>query len=202
MPLKYPVSGGTDFKLVPAGSHLAFCIAVVDLGLQPGAGRFPKPKHQLHLRFETPNERTEYEKDGRQIEAPMVIGSTYTASMSSKAFLRQHLESWRGRPFTDAEAADFDIAKVVGNPCMITVVHEAGGNGKTYANIKGISPVPKGMPVPAGPENKPIVYTPGDVSAYDRLPEWLRKKIDAQLVEQREVSSAEAAEFEDDQIPF
>ena len=58
------------------------------------------------------------------------------------------------------------------------------------------------MPVPAGPENKPIVYTPGDVSAYDRLPEWLRKKIDAQLVEQREVSSAEAAEFEDDSIPF
>jgi len=199
--LTYPAKSNDDAKKVPPGSHIAFCNLIADIGLQPGSGSFPKPRHRLYVRFETPNERVEYEKDGKKKEGPLSVGSFYTASMSKKSTLRKHLESWRGRQFTDEEASAFDISAILGKPCMITVVHETKG-GETYANITNIAPVPKGMQVPAGAENPLICYEPGDVSAYDRLPEWLRKKIDAQLVEQREVSSAEAAEFEDDQIPF
>ena len=100
MPLKYPSTGGGDFKNLSAGSHLAFCILIADIGLQPRRNYPDDPKHQVYFRFETPNERTEYEKDGRKVEGPMTIGTTYTASMSTKANLRKHLESWRGRPFS------------------------------------------------------------------------------------------------------
>src|SRR5690606_8381199 len=97
MALTLPVggNGGGDFKRAPAGSHVAVCNLVADCGLQPGFEG--KPQRKIYVRFEIPSERVEYEKDGKQVEGPLTIGSFYTASMNEKATLRKHLEGWRGR---------------------------------------------------------------------------------------------------------
>lgn len=177
--MKFPVSGGGDFKRAPAGSHVAVCNLVVDVGIQPGRGQFPNPKHQIYVRFEIPEERVEYEKDGKTVEGPITLGQFFTASMNEKANLRKQLEGWRGAKFTDEQAADFDVSKILGQACMLSVVESEAG-GKTYSNIASISKLPKNFPVPAA-ENPLLFYDPEHTKDFDKLPEWLRKKIGEQI---------------------
>ena len=205
MALTLPVgsNGGGDFKRAPAGSHIAVCNLVADVGMQPGSQAFPAPKRKLYIRFEIPAERVEYEKDGKPAEGPLTIGSFYTASMNEKATLRKHLEGWRGKAFTDDEAASFDVGKLLGQACMLSVI-ETDSGGKTYSNISGIGKLPKGMDAPKA-EN-PLLYFDADSSQadYDALPKWLREKIDSQLQQSRPAAN-ESHSFVDDNladVPF
>lgn len=203
MSLKYPVNGGGgDFKRLPAGSHIAVCNLVVDVGLQPGSQAFPKPRRKVYIRFEVPAERVEYEKDGTTHEGPQTIGSFFTASMNEKSILRKALEGWRSKAFTDAEAADFDVAAILGKACMLTVVEDSF-NGKTYSNIASIGALPKGTPAPTA-ENPLLFYSDDKPDQYDALPPWLRKKIDEQLQPEpvREKAAGKSVDFHDDDIPF
>jgi len=196
MALTLPVSGGRDFKNVPAGMHLAICNLLVDAGMQAGTSRFPQLKHRLYVRFETPEHRVEYEHDGKRIEGPLTIGQWYVASMNAKAILRQHLEGWRGKRFTDEEASAFDIENVLGKPCTIIVME--GEDGKTY--LRGIGPAPKGCVAKA--ENPLLFYAPGaSREAYEKLPDWLRKRIEYQGPNEAVPLSGQDSAFEDD-IPF
>lgn len=204
MALTLPVggNGGGDFKRAPAGSHVAVCNMVADCGLQPGFEG--KPQRKIYVRFEIPAERVEYEKDGKTVEGPLTIGSFYTASMNEKATLRKHLEGWRGKTFTDDEAAAFDVSKLLGQAAMLSVIEKDSG-GKTYSNIAGMSRLPKGFPATAA-EN-PLLYFDQDSGAaeYEALPKWLREKIDGQLrpakPEAHESHANSDAVF-DDGIPF
>jgi len=201
--LKYPVNGSAgDFKRLPAGTHIAVCNLVADVGLQPGSQAYPKPKRKVYIRFEVPAERVEYEKDGVAHEGPQTIGSFFTASMNEKAVLRKALEGWRGRAFTDEEAADFDVAAILGKACMLSVVEDTY-NGKTYSNIASISALPKGTAAPKA-ENPLLYYADDKRDQYDSLPEWLRKKIDDQIEPEpvREKAAGKSADFHDDDIPF
>ena len=198
MPMKFPVSSSSgDFEPVAAGSHIAVCDMVVYLGIQPGSGLYPAPKPQLFIRFEIPAERIEYEKDGKKITGPAVIGKTYTASMNEKANLRHDLESWRGKQFSDEEAGDFDVAAILGKPCMISVIHKQKGD-KTYANIGNIGSLPKGIsPKTIVAEQTPIYYGEDNIDAYQKLPEWLRKKIDGQIVPERKKQEQQGNQLDD-----
>jgi len=200
MPIMAKEKGG-DFKLLSAGTHIAICNIVADMGLQPsGYG----PKHKVYFRFETPDELTEFERDGKKQMGPMSIGTYFTVSLSKKASLREFLESWRGRQFSKEELNGFDLMNVLGVACQINVVHETADNGNTYANIKAIMPLPKGMQKPA-PANPLMKYSPDEPKDYERLPEWLRKKIDEQISptpEDKQSSSSTNSDFSDDDIPF
>jgi hypothetical protein len=206
MALTLPVggNGGGDFKRAPSGSHIAVCNLVADVGVQPGSGAFPDPKRKLYIRFEIPAERVEYEKDGKAVEGPLTIGSFFTASMHEKATLRKRLEGWRGRSFTDEEAGAFDVSAVLGKACMLTVIENEVG-GKTYSNISGIGPMPKGIPAPNA-ENPLLYYDSDDRRAFDRLPKWLQEKIEGQLTPakpNRSESHAHAGDPDpNDDIPF
>jgi len=158
-------SGGGDFELPSAGAVIGRCYMVVDLGTQNSSymGK-PKKAHKVMLAWEL----AEKMSDGR----PFAINSRYTLSLFDQAILRQHLESWRGVQFTEAEVAGFDVKNVLGKYCMLSIVHNKDGD-KTYANVKGIMPVPKGMEKFA-PVNKDVYF---DVDTDDPsiLPEWIQK---------------------------
>lgn len=178
MPLTYRAKGG-DGKRISAGSHIGVCDIVADLGLQES--EFYGTKRKVYIRFEVPEERWQYEKDGKQMEGPGVIGVILTASMHAKATLRQRLEGWRGKKFSNQEAEAFDISTVLGKAAMLTV-QEDTNDGKTYSNIVAVGPIPKGMPAP-GAELPLLLYHEGEKNQYERLPEWIRKKIDTQVPE-------------------
>jgi len=169
---------GGDFELLPAGTHAAVCIRIIDFGPQiTEYNGETKDQNKMRLQFEVPAERITWtDKEGVESEGPMTIGKTYTASMFKMATLRQHLEAWRGKAFTEVEEMGFDIKNVLGKPCMIGVQHKEY-NGREYAAITSISPIMKGMEVKA--ENPLVAFdfdlhTPEELAA---LPEWMRDKI-------------------------
>ena len=212
--MKFPAKSTAEFEIVPAGNHVAICNAVVDLGLQPGSGIYPDPKHQVYLRWELPTERIKYQRDGKEIEGPMSIGRTFTASMSEKANLRKLIESWFGKKFpNDESAADFDCSKLLGRMCLLNVTHTEKGQ-KTYANVANATPIPKGMTSEYAQHNASLLFSldAPEQHVYDALPEWLRKKIDERLREEKhdkdpgyaaedDRRAGDADEFNDD-IPF
>lgn len=163
---------GKDFKPMPSGSHIARCMAVISLGTQPSP-MYPS-SFKVMLMWEVPGEPIEI--DGKP--APMVIQKEYTLSLSEKANLRHDLQSWRGKVFTKEELEGFDVAKVLGQPCMLSVVHKTSGKGKVYGVVAGISGVPKGVQCPPA-WHKPVQYEieQEQDDVYKALPEWIQKKI-------------------------
>ena len=168
----------SDFKIAPVGNHLARLYRVIDLGTQmrEWEGKINMTRRvkffwELHGEDEKGNPLSM--DDGR----PMIQSREYTWSLHEKSALRQHLEAWRGLAFTDAELKGFDIKKVLGQFCMLTISHRAS-NGKNYADVKNVSSVPsiiKKAGLPAG-INSTMIF---DLNAFDAvmfesLSEWIK----------------------------
>lgn len=139
MYLPKPSEGG-NFTPPPAGSHLAICYRVLDLGTQ--LTRYmgdQKIQHKIMLTWELPDEKME---DGQ----PFSISQRYTFSMHEKATLRKHLEAWRGKAFEEGDfgPGGFHLSKLLGVPCLLSVTHTEK-EGKTYANVASVSALPKAM---------------------------------------------------------
>ena len=193
-----PESGGKAFEPIPEGPAPAICDMVIDLGLQET--RFGI-KHQVYLRWQVPGFRVQWEKDGEEFNKPGIVGQTFTLSMAEKSNLRPLLESWRGRKFVGDEIRSFDIGKLLLQPCLLNITHNVTPD-KTYANIASIMPVPVGMPPPAF-EGEGLLYDSDNQASFDKLPEWLRNKIQNQAVEAApaQAQPAYVDDLEDD-IPF
>lgn len=131
-------TGGGDFIQGPAGSHVARCVKLTDLGtqLEEFEGKVSH-RNKVLVTWELPNELME---DGK----PFLVSKFYTNSLGDKATLRHHLVTWRGRDFTVEELARFDLQTILGAPCMLSVVHSDKGKAKVDAVMK----LPKGMECP------------------------------------------------------
>lgn len=197
--------GGGDFSPTPQGTHLAICNMVVDLGKQKGEYQgVPNVKHKVYVRWELPHERITWtDRDGVEKEGPRVVSKTYTLSLHENSALRADLVGWRGKNFTPEEEAAFDVSKLLGVPCMLSVIHNERG-GKIYANVQSVSGVPKGMEKPSKTECDPILYDADNLPAWDHLPEWLQKKIDEQVTDEKPSNQASHADDDlgSDEIPF
>jgi len=170
--IKENAGSGKKFETAPAGNHVAICYSLVELG-QHYDSENDKWTAKIHIGWELPNEPM---ADGR----PFVVSRRYTASLHEKASLRRDLESWRGRPFTNEELAGFDVKNILGKPCMINVVHNTAKNGNTYANVRSVAAIPKGMTIP-DQINPNIAFEFGDQgfdeAAFNALPEWMQSTI-------------------------
>lgn len=141
-------NGGGDFKKVPQGVHMGRCYSLIDLGTQLVKSQHgDKLMHKIRIAWELFGEDEEgnpltVDYDGKVM--PMTISKSYTLSLSEKANLRKDLQAWRGRDFTEEEAKGFDITKLLGVYCMVNVTHSET-NGKTYANVSGLTPIPSAL---------------------------------------------------------
>lgn len=199
-------SGTATFTPAPVGTHVARCFRIVDLGTQHGeyAGK-PTRRNQVLVSWELPEETVEI--DGE--ERPIIASRFYTNSLSEKANLRQDLEAWRGRTFTEAELDRFDLESIIGKPCLLTIVSKGEG-GKT--KVAGVSGLPKNMQCP--PEvNKPFTLwldEDFDMEKFEALSDGIKK-----IVEKSEewyyLQNGDASkppqgrddrQLDDDDIPF
>ena len=209
--MKFPAKTSVDFEIAPAGNHVAFCIGCVDLGIQPGRGQYPAPRHEVYLKFELCNERITYTRDGQQVEGLITIGRTFTASMNEKANLRKFIEGLCGKNFpTDAAAEAFDLKHLVGRQFLLNVTHFDRG-GKIYANVSSAAPLPKGMPATEKQHNPSQYFdlTDPSESVFDALPKWLKEKISSRIDDQESApppptrrAAIEPGFIDDDTIPF
>ena len=176
--MQLPPSNDIEFELPPENTHLAVCYRVIDLGTQDQDWQ-GQTKHyrKVLVAWELPDARME---DGR----PFAIMQWYTLSSSEKATLRQHLESWRGKAFTDDDfgPGGFDIKKIIGVGCYLSVVHNKSDNGKTYANIKAVMKLPGGVATPQT-ENERLYFSLEserfDAAVFEKLSDNLKSTIKA-----------------------
>lgn len=141
-----------EYENCPAGMHRAVCYRVIDLGTQFSSGKWgDKHQRKVLISWELPNTLMQPYKDNDGVEhpaRPFTIHKRYTLSFSDKANLLKDLNSWRGRPFTEAELAGppngFYMQNIIGANCFLNVVHDDSGE-KTYVNIAAIAPLEKGM---------------------------------------------------------
>lgn len=131
-----------EFELAPEGMFLAVCVDVVDMGIVENP-RFHRKdgsvlkQHKVRLVFAL----DELRSDGRT----HLIGKQFTLSLSEKSKLRPFLESWRGKRFTEDELKGFDLEVLLGKSCNVTISHDTGKDGRTWANIVSISGLVKGQ---------------------------------------------------------
>jgi hypothetical protein len=175
---------GKDFKKVPEGNHMARCYRVIDMGTQKGEYQGePRLTPKILIAWELFGEADDgtplQTDDGR----PLTVSSTYTLSLSKKAALRAHLESWRGTAFTEQEAKGFDVSKLLGAYCMVTIKHDKKGE-KTYTNVASVSKWPsalKNSKPAAVNEDQLFTVDKPDMAVFEVLPDWMKEKINACL---------------------
>ena len=125
-----------SYALAPAGTHAAVCVDVQNLGL---VATSYGAKHKVRLIWQL---EAFDDASGRRVE----VARLYTLSLHERAALRQDLERWRGKKFTDAELdAGFDLEKLLGVNCQVLVSHSLSDNGTTYANVDSVLPAVKGV---------------------------------------------------------
>lgn len=137
MPIYATAGDSTTFTPAPEGVHQAVCVDVVDQGMHESVWEGVARKlHKVAISWQI----GEMRDDGK----PYLVSKWYTLSLHEKASLRKELESWRGRPFTEAELKKFDVESVVGVNALLNIQH-GESKGKTYANVVSIMPLVKGM---------------------------------------------------------
>jgi hypothetical protein len=134
-------SGGDgNFELPPAGSQAAVLVGLIELGHHENdyQGQSKGFQPRVFLVWEL----AEKKSDG----SPFVVGRDYTQSLGKKANLRSIVEKWRGKTLGDDE--EYDLTKLIGKPCLLSLVHKQSQNNNTYAKIDGVGALPKGMAPP------------------------------------------------------
>lgn len=181
-------SNGGNYTPVPSGTHVARCYQMIEIGTvtEPYLGEM-KTSKKVRIGWELPLETKEF-KQGEG-ERPYVISKDFTLSMHEKSTLRKFLESWRGKTFTETEAKSFDITKLIGVPCMVSVISEEK-EGKNYAKVTGVTSVPKGMTCPAQ-VNETFILSYDDFSfeKFNSLPKFIKEKME-KSVEFSKISNA------------
>lgn len=168
-----------DFKIVEAGTYAARCYSMIEIGTVETEFNGEKKKlRRVSITWELPTEKAVFHSE--KGEEPFVISKMYTLSMHEKASLRKDLESWRGKGFTEEEAKRFDITKLLGVPCMLSVIHKPGKNDptKTYATVSSLSRLPKGMECPEQINKSRILsYESFDWDVFDSLSDYMKDQI-------------------------
>jgi len=169
----------TPREPIPAGAYAARCYSIVDLGTREETIQGnTKVIRKVRVTFELPTERRLFSEE--KGEQPCVISKEFNLVLSEKSTLRAFLRSWRGKDFTEAEAKAFDVAKLIGAPCLLNIIHVAGkaNPSRMYDEISSVSPLPKGMTCPAQ-ENPSFEFSLDeyDQAAFDSLPNFLKEKV-------------------------
>jgi hypothetical protein len=168
-------------------------VDVIDLGerVKSFVGKAEKISPVCALVFET----GEVNEDGN----PHAIQKEFTVSMFERAGLRQFLEAWRGKSYTEAEAqAGVPLNKLVGHAALVSVEHKTSASGRVYATFRTIGPLPKAIAVP-------------DIPPYVRADYWADRKTEyaAEVAKHRPPAPQEFADVpdalqdgNDDDLPF
>ena len=196
-----------EFKIAPAGLHMARLYSCIDLGHQATewAGE-TKIMHKVVLTWELHGDDDVGQPLQTDDKKPLIVSKRYTVSLGDQARLRQDLESWSNKKMSPEDRKNFDLKALLGKFCMVNITHSEDGK---YANISGISPVPSALrnvqPEGVNPINH-FWLAEFDQAKYDALQKYYKEKI-AESSEWRGQKQREADEpkLEDDDlkdIPF
>jgi hypothetical protein len=167
-----------------------------------------KRLHKVNITWELPTEVAVFKEE--KGPEPFVVSKTYTLSMYEKANLRKDLESWRGKGYTDEEAQRVDITKLIGQPCILSVIHQPRKDdpSKNYVAISSISKLMKGQECPDQINPSRILsYDDFNWDVFESLSDYMKDKIKSseefqKLQEPSVVRDTETGNDELNDLPF
>lgn len=193
---------------IEPGTYQAVCYGLYDIGKQYSK-KYEKFNRQVVIIWEIPELLIEFEKDGVKKTAPRAISMTYNNVLGDKATLRKHLESWRGRPFTDEELDGFDLVNILGKNCLLQIMNKKSEvDGNIYSNIANILPLMKGMQAKEPVAGIQHYSMEENMEMPEYTPAWIKEKImasvemkNAMKTQEPNVGESPATASEDD-CPF
>ena len=181
-----PKKVGSDRELAPTGSHRAVLYKLVNLGtLETEWEGKKKMSHKIRLIWELSDEVLEYEYDDKETgqkvkkSGPFAVGGKYTYSLGDNSRLLPVVQGMLGTNLTEDERWTFDAQKLLGMPCLVTVIHDEY-EGTKFAKVASVTSLPKAMAKPAQ-INETIIWDVRELSqeAIAELPEYIRKDMEA-----------------------
>jgi len=171
-------NAGTQYENPPAGSHIARCIGLIDMGTQVHKGfqgGEDWTSRDVRIVFELPGEKMTGKFNPEMKGKPFGASIVVKQSLHPSAKLRKLLEGWRGSKFTPEAIERFDPRNLLDKPARLTLIE----NGD-FVNVDSISPLAKGDKCPK--RINPLVFFSLDPEefnqeTFDKLSERLRAKI-------------------------
>lgn len=175
--------GGVQQNVIEVGTVPARLVRVIDLGMQNRdayEGQEKPPAHMVDFTYELLDVFM-VDKDGNEDEnKPRWISESFPIHHPSADLAKS---TKRAKALDPNNDFGYDLTRMVGAPCMITIGHKQS-KGKTYANIIGVSPMrAKDAEKAPGLKNDPVVFTldEPDMEVFNKFPDWLKEKIQNNL---------------------
>ncbi len=173
--------------VLDAGTYPCRLVQVLDLGIQPQRpyqGQEKPPAHEIMLTYEFLDEFMIDENGDEQEDKPRWLSETmpFHSLQADKA-----RSTKRYYALDPNEACEGDFTKLVGTPCLVTIVNNAGKGknaGKIYSNIANVAAM-RERDAQKAPDlvNPPKVFVldEPDMEVFGSLPQWLQDKIKENL---------------------
>ena len=185
--------------VLDVGLYPARLVQVIDLGLQPGYLDGP-PKEACWLTYELNDEFMKNDEGNDLEDKPRWVSEQISVSffMAEKAKSTERLNA-----LDPKNEHDGDFTKMLGAPCNVNLGHNPDKKdpNKVYEKVLGITPMrDKDAKKLRELVNDPVVFDldSPDMSVFNKLPEFLQKRITSNL---RYPGSALAEELGDKKDP-
>jgi hypothetical protein len=164
----------TTYQLAPEGMHEARCVWVTDIGTHHSNVPDGKKQRKVILFWELPLQKTVFVDE--RGEEPFLVHKIYTMSLGERSNLYRDITAWQGKHAI--ERVRHNLALLLGEPCLVNVIHEMTKKNQLRAKVISVAPLSKATRVPAQitPSLKYSIKD-GVGGAFDDLPEWVQKMI-------------------------
>jgi hypothetical protein len=163
-------------KDVPAeGTMMGRLVGLIDLGHQPGyefGGETVKSNYKVTFTYELPGSMT---ADNR----PHWISEDLNYSDHEKSTMYARVQALDPTgELTASKESGYALQKLIGEPCMINVKH----NAKGWAKVAGVVSAPQGIPVPEL-VNTPVMFNMDepDMDVYNKFSDFVKDKLKGAL---------------------
>lgn len=165
-----------EYSILEEGSYAARIYQIIHLGtIQGFQGAM---QNKVRITFEFPTELKVFKEENG--EQPQVLSKEYTLSTHEKSGLRKLIVACDPKALKVGDGGlieEYDIENLLGKSCLVSVEHTTKGEN-TYANIKVETVLPKGMVCPPQiNESVSISYDHFDQEAFNKLPQFIREKM-------------------------
>lgn len=175
--------GGVKQPLIEIGTVPARLVRVIDLGVQPQnpyQGQEKPPAHMVDFTYELLDVFVVNEAGEEDQDKPRWISEQFAIHHPSADLAKS---TKRVKALDPNNEFDFDLTKLIGSPCMVTIGHKQS-KGNTYANVINVTPM-RDKDAKKAPElkNEPVVFSleEPDMRVFNKFPDWLKEKIKGNL---------------------
>lgn len=189
-----------EYSILDEGSFPARIYQIIDLGTIPGfQGAM---QHKVRITFEFPTETKIFKEENG--EQPQVLSQDYTLSFHEKSGLRKLITACDPKAIKtgdDGFVEEYDIERLLGKSCLVSVKHKEGKENAVYANIDVATGMPKGMVCPPQVnESRVLSYDNFDTAYFETLPAFIKDKMKSSFEYKKMTEDPNEVPFPDDEI--